>query len=221
MQIASDFLAAGRMLTLLDEHSGPGGIAHAYGVSSRKDLKHVLHGDYPLDEAMLSPLPGLTLVPAPRAAGMEFTLADEASLAGNLALLRSRSDCVMIDCVHRTERALSPIAARADQLLVMVPASDDELTRAYRLIKRAVLEGTTLPISIVVTQATDAGRARSTCDKLRRVALDHLGVHLYYQGAVLTPCAQRFSLLQPSAAVLRGMAGIDGSGRMGMADSMV
>lgn len=225
MQFANDLLATGRTLTLLDEHPGPGGVAHAYGVASGKDFKHALHGDYPLGEVTFSPLPGLSLILAARAAGMEFTLADEAALAGNLTLLRSRSDCVMIDCAYRARRALSPIAAGADQLLVVVAANGDDLTRAYGLIKRAALERATLPIAVVVAHATDAKHAKSTYEKLRQVAFDHLGIRLHYHGAALTPGVHRPSLMQPSATNLSSMAGKNLAdsmgGRMGMADSMV
>jgi hypothetical protein len=37
-------------------------------------------------------------------------------------------------------------------------------------------------------------------EKLRRVALDHLGVSLHYQGAAMTPGVRRLSLL-PAAGV--------------------
>lgn len=225
MQLAGDLLAAGRRLTLLDEHPGPGGIAHAYGVASHKDLKHALHGDYPLDEVAFSPVPGLTLIPAPRAAAMEFTLGDEASLAGNLVLLRSRSNCIMIDCMQRTERVLSPIAARADRLLVVVPASGEDLTRAYGLIKRAFLEQASLPVSVIVVHAVDARQARAVYDKLRRVAFDHLGVSLHYQGAALTPGAKPLSLMKTPSIAPSRREGSDDLGAMSslweMADSMV
>lgn len=212
MQFADDFVAAGRTLTLLDEHPAASGIAQAYGVASHKDLKHALHGDYPLDEVMLRPVAGLTLIPAPRAANMEFTLGDEAALAGNLALLRNVSDCVLIDSLQLAERTLSPIAASADRLLVVVPAGANDLTRAYGLIKRAVMEKCALPVSVVVVRAADMGQARAVYDKLRRVALDHLGIALHYQGAALTPGARRLSLL-PVAAIAPCRSGCsDGSG---------
>jgi flagellar biosynthesis protein FlhG len=202
MQFADDYVNAGSSVTILDEHPAPGGIARAYGVESRKDLKHVLHGDYALDEVMFSPLPGVTVIPAPRVAGMEFSLADEASLAGNLTLLRNRSDCLMIDCVHRTQQALSPIAHYADQLLVTVSAIGDELMQSYALIKRITLESATLAISIIVTHAADAAQARALFEKLRRVALDHLGVSLHYQGAAMTPGVRRLSLLPSVGAAV-------------------
>lgn len=224
MQLAADQLAAGSTLTLLDEHPGAGGIAHAYGVVSGKDFKHALHGSYPLDEVTFSPLPGLMLIPAPRAAGMAFTLADEAALAGNVALLKRRSDCIMINCAPRVRRALSPIAACADQLLVLVTAKDEDLTRAYGLIKRATLEKNTLPIAVAVMHACDTKHAKATYEKLRRVAFDHLGIRLHYQGAALTPGARRLSLTAPYASPC-GSGGRNQPGSMRghkeMADSMV
>lgn len=225
MQLADDILKSGRSLTLLDEHPGAGGTAYAYGVVSGKDFKHALHGDYPLDEVMFSPVAGLRLIPAPRAAGMEFNLADEAALAGNLALLRSTSDCIIIDSAHRVRRALSPLSASADQLLVVVTASDSDLTRAYGLIKRAAHEKSTLPIAIVVTQATDAKHAKSTYDKLRRVAHDHLGIRLHYQGAALASGVRHLTLMQPLYISPSDRADISQMDNMmhckGMANSMV
>ena len=187
MQIAADLGSSGQSVAIFDEHPAPGGIAHAYGVSSRKDFKHVLHGDYLLDEIMLNPAPGLGIIPASRAAGMEFSLADEASLAGNIAMLRNKKNCIMVDCVHRTQRVLSPIASHADQIFAIVPANNEHLPQAYSLIKRITQDKGHPPISVVVVHAADAGQAKTTFDKLQRVALDHLGITLQYQGAAMTP----------------------------------
>jgi flagellar biosynthesis protein FlhG len=212
-------------VAILDEHPAPGGISNAYGVSSRKDFKHVLHGDYLLDEIVLSPSPGLAIIPAARAAGMEFSLADEASLAGNIAMLRSKNHCIMVDCVHRTQRVLSPIARHADQLFAIVPANNEHLTQAYSLIKRIALDGAHPPIAVVVVNAANARQAKTTFDKLQRVALDHLGVSLQYQGAAMTPGVSRLSIGQARKAVAAGLdetAGFLGvSMRSGIADSVV
>ena len=196
MQIAADLTSVGRSVAMLDEHPATGGIAHAYGLSSRKDFKHVLHGDYLLDEIILNPAPGLSIIPASRAAGMEFSLADEASLAGNIAMLKSKNDCIMVDCVHRTQQVLSPIARHADQLFALVPASNEHLTQAYSLIKRIALGNDHPPIAVVMVHASNARQARTTFDNLQRVALDHLGVSLQYQGAAMTPGVSRLSISQ-------------------------
>lgn len=200
MLFADEYARAGRRVAILDEYPAPGGIAGAYGVESRRDIKHVLHGDYPLEDVMYAASPGISVIPAARTAGMELTVADEASLAGNLKLLKSMSDCVMIDCVHRTQRVLSPIARHAEKLLVVVAANGDDLMPSYALIKRTIRECAGIPVSIIVARAANAARARATFDKLSRVAFDHLGIHLHYQGAAFTPGVHRPSLMQSSRA---------------------
>lgn len=203
MQIVDDFMAAGRSLSVLDEYPAPAGIGNAYSIATHKDLKHALRGAYSLDELAFSPAPGLTLIPASRAAAMEFTLGDEASLNGNLLLLRNRSECVMVDSAPRSGRALSPIAACADRVLVVVPAKAEDLPRAYGIIKRIVTEKNRFPVSIVVVRASDPEQARMVYERLRCVALEHLGVALHYQGAALTPGAPHLSLAPPAAIRLR------------------
>ena len=224
MQFAADLSSVGKSVAIFDEHPAPGGIAQAYGVNSRKDFKHVLRGDYSLTDAMLSPAPGLSIIPASRAAGMEFSLADEASLDGNIALLRNKSDCIMVDCVHRTQRVLSPIADRADQLLVLVPANNQHLTQAYSLIKRIALSKKYPPIAVVMAHASSATQARAVFDKLKQVALEHLGVTLQYHGAAMTPGAGRLSIDQanviwPSSLEAGPLPAV--SARLGIADSVV
>lgn len=227
MQLAGDLLAAGHSVTLFDEHPAPGSIANAYGVSMRKDLKQALNGDYPLEEVISRPVQGLSLIAAARAAGMEFSIADEASLEGNLTLLRNGSDCVMIDGVHRAGRMLSPLAACADQLIVVMRGDKDDLMPAYRLIKRVVHENAALPIGVIAVHAADAQQAKTSYETLRRVAHEHLGVHLQYQGTALTADARCLPLIQPGVDLTRrarskskgdsaGMAG-----RRGIADSVV
>jgi flagellar biosynthesis protein FlhG len=198
MQFADDAVRSGLRVTMLDENPAPDGIAHAYGVESRKDMKHVLSGDFPLQDVMFTPSAGITVIPVPRVASMELNVADEASLAGNLMLLKSQSDYLMVDCVYRSQQVLSPIARRADQLLVTISPNADDLTQSYALIKRITLDNIAIAISVIVAHAADAAQAKATFEKLRNVALDHLGVTLHYQGAAMTPGVRRLSLLPPA-----------------------
>ena len=218
LQLANDLVSAGRHVVLLDEHPGGSGIARTCGVSSRKDLQQALRGQSSLDELISRPSANLSVIPAARVAGMDMTIADEVSLAGNLALLRRQNDSVMIDCVHRAATPLSPLARLAEQIVMVVPAEDSGLTPAYGLIKRMLQKRPDAAISVAVVRASSPALARTTFDKLYRVALDHLGARLQYAGAALTPGALRLSLPLVQGRPLHA----DGvASQRGIADSMV
>ena len=183
-QFAKRMTDGGGSVAIIDEHPAPGSVARGYGVTLRRDLKQVLRGERTLDDVIQIAAPHTNIILASRLAGMEFSAADDISLAGNLAILRHRHDCVMIDCVHRSARTLSPLARCADQVIMIVPA-DEELTASYALIKRIQRERDDLAISIVVIRAVDSMVARTIYTRLQDVTRAHLGLALEYGGGML------------------------------------
>ena len=218
-QFAARMTSSGGSVAIIDEHPAPGSIARSYGAVGGRDLKQVLRGDCTLDKAIQMVAPHTGIIAASRLAGTEFSTADDISLAGNLAVLRHRHDCILIDCVHRSARVLSPLACCADQAIMIVPA-DEELTASYALIKRIHRERGALPISVVVIRALDSNAARTTFTRLHDVTRAHLGLVLEYGGAMLSG---RESHQRRRTAPGRGRKGhVDGMApHSGLADSMV
>lgn len=196
MAFAHDFAAAGQQVAVLDEYPLPSGVAHAYGLQGRKDFLHVLRGDYALDDVTHPAERGINVIPAARAAGLEeLDVADQAALSGNLKLLKRSNDCVIVNCVHRTKRVLSPIAHCADRVVVLISPMGDGLKRSYALIKRIALENLHVPLSVVVVGAADGAQATRAAETLRDVAREHLGMSLRYLGSAFVPGVCRVSLL--------------------------
>lgn len=196
MSFAHDFAAAGQQVTVLDEHPAPSGVAHAYGLQGRKDFLHMLRGDYALDDVAHPVERGVSIIPAARAAGLEeLDVADQAALSGNLKLLKRSNDCVIVNCVHRTKRVLSPIAHCADRLVILISPMGEDMKRSYALIKRIAMENLHVPISVVVVGAADGAQALRAAGTLRDVAREHLGMSLQYLGAAFVPGVCRASLL--------------------------
>lgn len=189
VQTAAALAATGHGAVIVDENPAPDNAVAAFGLTARHDLFNVVRGDRSLSQVVLPAAPLVRIVPAARAARELDRLGAAARqrLAIGLDTLGQGAGFVLIDCANRRGSGLSPLAASARHVAVVVAAQGAAITQAYALIKKIAHEQGRGSFQIVITRARSPEEARAIYGNMRRVAFEHLGVHLDYLGAAAVP----------------------------------
>lgn len=190
---ASALAAQGQRIVIVDEHTGPGSITAVTGQAPRLDLFDVFVGDCVLADIRIPAAPGITVIPAARAA-REFSHGEvdiAERMAACLAELGSDAAYVLVDGVsHQGE--ISPLAAAAQHFAVVLGSGGRSVTEAYALLKRQYLFAGRKEFQVVlagiVSGAQGAGNARTSLQNLRATARKHLAVELSHLATL--PCGQ-------------------------------
>lgn len=187
------------------------------------DPEHTLHdhivGGLPLAQVVTRSPHGLDFVPA--ASGHdELAALDEARLAalgGGLARLAQGYDLLVIDTPAGIGREVMSALRSSRVVLVVVTPDPTSITDAYALIKVLESQRSGKDLRVLVNQARDQSEAQAVFNRLRGVALKHLGRDLAFagelprDGAVVEAVRRRRPLLAgtvdgPAATALRALA---------------
>ncbi len=189
VQTAVALASAGHGVVIVDENPAPDNALAAFGLAARGDLFNVARGDRSLAQVVVDAAPLVRIVPASRAA-RELDRAGEPAIRRLAAALREMQQgaaFVLIDCASRRGGLLSPVAAMARHMVVVVAAQAAAITHAYALVKRIAHDHGRGIFHVAVTRARSAEEARAVFGNMRRVAREHLGVRLEWLGAAAAP----------------------------------
>jgi len=190
VQTAVALAAVGQAVVVVDENPAPDNIVNAFGLTTRNDFLQVVRGDRSLGQVVLNAAPLVQVVPAARAAREldQLSAATRHRLAEGIRCMQEGAGFVLIDCAaSRRTGHLSPVAAMARHIVVVVAAQGAAITNAYALIKRVFQDHRRADFQIAVTRARSPEEARAIYDNMRRVAFEHLGVRLHFLGASAVP----------------------------------
>lgn len=190
IQTAVALAAAGQAVVVVDENPAPDNIVTAFGLSARNDFFQVVRGDRNLGQVALTAAPLVRVIPSARAARDldHMSVAARQRLEAGFQAMQEGAGFVLIDCAaNRRAGHLSPLAALARHFVVVVATQGPAITHAYALIKRIFQDYGRDRFQIAVTRARSPEEARAVYDNMRRVAREHLGVHLDYLGASAVP----------------------------------
>lgn len=127
----------------------------------------------------------LNLAAALMQQGQEVLLLDEHGESQS-APARSEGRLVLIDAVLDPDGALSPMAAKADHILVVFQANAAAITRAYLCIKRLHYAHALQRMRVLVSGAADAAEAKRMLANLANTGSRYLAVALEPAGWVRT-----------------------------------
>ena len=140
----------------------------------------------------------LNLAAALTQQGQDVLLLNEHDGALSTALQRD-ARLVLIDALLDKEGALSPVAARADHVVVVVQANAAAITQAYLCIKRLHYAHAFQRMRVLVSGAADAAEAQRILANLAQTGSRYLAVALEPAGWVradpLHSQAQRLNLV--------------------------
>jgi flagellar biosynthesis protein FlhG len=174
-------------------------VAHALGVRTRYDLKHVITGACALEDALVQG-PGRITVLAAAGAARALPRLDaqaEARAVACFAQLDDLADLVMLD-TRNDAQAPSPFAAAAQEVIVVVSPAASSITGGYAAVKRMSNTHGRTTFRMLVNRAQDGATIRLVESNMRQAARKHLDVALEFMGAVpfdpaVSLSARRFS----------------------------
>ena len=91
---------------------------------------------------------------------------------------------VLIDAVPGSDGALSPLAAGADHILVVCPATTDAITKTYLCIKKLHYAHALANLRVLVNEVADPAQARCLLANLAATGSRYLGMALEPAGFV-------------------------------------
>ena len=174
LNLASALAHHGQDVVLADES---GHAAPALGVPLRGDLHDVLAGRVSPEAIRVRTRGNVVLVPVAHRHPERI----DASRALPL-LSMGEPDVVVIDCTH-AGAVLSPLAAHAHDVLVVLGCEPASITGAYSWIKQAHFEYALAQFRVLVNRAEDL-EARVVCRNLATTASRYLAVSLELAGHV-------------------------------------
>lgn len=195
----------GKEVLILDEHSSIDDIASTFGLMARKDLLHVIERKHALAEVLLQPLPGLSILPAAKAANKlgKLTLGQQQALFDAMAGLERPIDVILIDTSVKHPLGFSPLGLAAQEVVVALSGSSASITEAYSLIKKVSHSFARRNFRILVNKVRTNGDARSIFENIAQVATQRGIARLDYVGAVPVDEALRQAALVCRPVVLQ------------------
>lgn len=182
--LACALAALDARVTVIDEHQGENAVAGAFGRATRRDLGQVLSGDARLEQVVISPLPGVRIVPAARAAravagGGASAARATAQVLGELA---ARADVVFVHAAAPQGRRFPPVAAWAHRRVVCIPADAAGMTAGYRLLGTLALWFATGGTQVLMTGGGCGAHAQAAHENLRALAAQRLSIDVGWLG---------------------------------------
>ena len=171
--------AAGRQTVVFDEVGACGSLADAYALSARFDLLQAVDRHVGLESVCVEAGQGLNLFPAARMAkalvGADRILA--ARFAQTCQRLQAGADLWLVHARSSEDFVLSPLAAAAHRLVVVVEGNARSVTSAYSLIKQ-LAEGPWPQIDLALAGGRDSRDAEALIANLGAMVLAHSGLAL-------------------------------------------
>lgn len=174
INLASALTHLGQDVVLVDES---GHAAPALGLALRGDITDVLAGRAAPEQIRVTTRDGYVLVPVAQ------RHPERVDPARAFPLLEAGDpDVLVIDCTHAGS-VLSPLAAHATDVMVVLGKEAAAITGAYSWIKRAHFEYALAQFRVLVNRAEDED-ARVVCRNLATTASRYLAVSLDLAGHV-------------------------------------
>lgn len=176
----------GQRVIVLDADLGLANMDTLLGLHPRATLRHVVHGECPLAEVLVSGPHGIRLIPA--SSGFEdmthLGAAERIRLLQEVDGLEEDFDVMLLDTAAGLSSNVTFFATAAQQTLVVVTPEPTSLTDAYALIKVLSTRYAESEFGVVINMAHGEEEAERTFAHLSRVAARFLDVSLQYQGYI-------------------------------------
>ena len=171
---------------LLDADFGLSNVDVMLGLSAWKNLKHVLSGEYSLDEVILEGPHGIQIIPAaPGARKMAGLSAKEhLGIIDSISQLTSPIDYFVIDTAAGIGDGVCLFSQMANNILVVVCDEPASIADAYALVKVLSKNGQKKKFSILTNMVESSAHGEQLFDQLYRVSNQFLDATLEYCGYI-------------------------------------
>jgi flagellar biosynthesis protein FlhG len=186
VNLAVSMAAQGRHVMLLDADLGLANVDVLLGLHTRFHLGHVIKGECPLEDAIVTGPHGLQIVPA--ASGIKrmanLTEAEHAGIIRAFSDLYHRVDILVVDTAAGLHNSVTAFSQAAHHVVVVVCDEPASITDAYALIKVLSREHGVQRFQILANQTRRSGEGADLFQKISRVCDRFLTVGLEFAGCV-------------------------------------
>lgn len=161
--LAVCFARAGKGVLLIDEMSGANDLAAAFGLSASYDFWDVLSEGRPIEDVLVSPTPGVQILPARiaiqrigelNARGRHAWLEAIQSLQGSVSM-------VLVDADQRHPLGFSPLGLSSAERYLVLSEAPHHVTASYAFIKSLTKAFSRRPYCLVVNKARSRQKSAS------------------------------------------------------------
>lgn len=196
----------GKEVLVVDENLGSHDVGAFFGLHPQGDLLQVLNRQRSLSHVLFSPVPGVNVLPAGRAARQlgRLTAAQQHAMVEGVNSLDRQVDVILVDTCNDHQHGFSPWGLAAGETIMVVSGSGSSITDSYALIKKVSQAFSRRHFRILVNRVKTADEGRVIHSNLRKVAAQRGIAQLEYGGAVpLDDGLRQLGLLcQPIVAAL-------------------
>ncbi|WP_371324724.1 MinD/ParA family protein [Dechloromonas sp. ZY10] len=177
----------GKEVLIIDENAAHDDIASTFGLCAQQNLLHVIEHQQKLERVLLSPLPGLRLLPASEAITKlgQLTPRQQNAFIEAMASLSPPVDVILINSGICEPSGISPLGLAAiEHIAVVSPANAHSITEAYSLIKKTSQSFARKEFKILVTKVRNSDEATGVYNNLASVARAQGVARLEYAGHI-------------------------------------
>lgn len=176
-----------KTVTMLDFDLGLANADLLFNVVPRYNLSHVLSGKTTLQNAMVSPYPGVKLLPG--TSGVEeladLPENDQQKLFNLLESIQRDSDFIIIDTSAGISKNVINFAACADEIIIITTPEPTAMIDAYATIKLIAKNPEHGDIRIVINMAANRIEAEKVSSGIIQVCTRFLNVYVEKLGYIL------------------------------------
>jgi flagellar biosynthesis protein FlhG len=216
--VAVELARQGQEVLVVDENAERN-LGVFFNMAQQGDITQVLRRRQSLEEILLSPFPGVRILPAGRAAWRLARLspAEQEALKSGIQALSRPVDVLLIDSSPEHAEGLSPWGL-AGEVVMVVSGARDSITNAYAMIRKISISFARRHFCILVNRVRNVSGGQVIFGNLKKVAAERGIAKLMYGGAIPfdNTLKQLGQLCQPvvdalpdnpAAVALRGFAG--------------
>ena len=196
-------LAKTKRVVLLDGDLGLANVDVLLGISSKRNISHVLRGECELQDIMIDAPGGLKIIPA--SSGKEnmlnLDLTAHHGLIAAFGELTNGIDILLIDTAAGIADNVSTYLQASQEIIVVVCDEPTSLTDAYALIKVMNKQFGCWRFRVIANMVADMKEGRDLYTKLTQVTDQFLDVTLDYLGAIPYDDSIRQAVKQQNAVV--------------------
>jgi flagellar biosynthesis protein FlhG len=193
----------GHRVALVDADFGLGNVDVLLGLAPEHHIGHLLNGDAPLEQVLVTGPAGVQILPA--SSGLRelttFNPTQRAIVADVFAQLRRTFDFVLIDTAAGISDAVVDTMLLADRVAVVTSVEPAAIVDAYATVKVLTGAAPATEIGIVVNRVDTAEDANLAYKQLELASLRFLRRGLKFYGFIADDVALRNAVLAQRAVV--------------------
>jgi flagellar biosynthesis protein FlhG len=215
VNVAIALASLGKKVLLVDADLGLANVDIIMGLSCNHTLADVIDGKKNLEDVLITPFDGMTVLPASSGIlKMERLSRDERfRLADQMQKLSTGFDLIIFDTGAGISENVIFFNSLADEVLLVTTPDPTAVTDTYALIKILSSQYDTKNFALIVNQVDTAAQALMIYEKFSAVCRNYLGMTIKYAGSLVKDGAlekavrDRKPVLQsfPESAVSHGI----------------